>query len=89
MSIEDPVATALRARLEVIQQELDRLVRLAAAEKDDTRRQQYWDLARDVQDEGRRLREEFSRLPPPCDTRRRESLFARLRNSFRLLWRNA
>jgi hypothetical protein len=84
MSEVDPVVVALQARLEAIEQEIDRLTRLAAAEDDYVRRQQYWDLARDVQAEARKLRGEFSGFLSRSAKHRRRSLFYRLRNTLKL-----
>ena len=62
MSEGDPIAAALQARLETIEHEIDRLTRLAAAEEDADRTQKYWELARDVQSEARKLRNEFAKI---------------------------
>ena len=89
MAEEDPVVTALEARLEALQQEVDRLTRLAPDEHDDCLRQQYWDLARDTQAEVRKLRSEFSGRLTSSGKEKARSLFARLFSAFKMDLREA
>ncbi len=71
MSENEAVAAALRARLEALEEEIDRLMRLASSAKNAETQQRYWNLARDVQSEARKLRNDFHELKSPANRTKR------------------
>jgi hypothetical protein len=67
----EAVSAALEARLEALEEEIDRLSRLASSAKEVEAQQQYWNLARDAQIEARNLRKEFRELKAPASRPKR------------------
>ena len=55
-SHSDETANSILARLQTLEEEIRRLTDLAATEEDAERRQQFWELARDLQGEARQVR---------------------------------
>jgi ferritin len=82
MSEDEAVAGAIEERLKAIEEELRRLTELASEEKDAERRQQYWDLARDVQAEARKVRMILAQMPPTCDEGQGESILRQVLKAF-------
>ncbi|MGA3372097.1 MAG: hypothetical protein ABSC48_10085 [Terracidiphilus sp.] len=81
MSEENPIEAAIQSRLEGIEQEIDRLTRLAAGEKETAQQRQNWELARDMQTEARKLREELSKLSIQSGAPKRWPFLGRLRKT--------
>jgi hypothetical protein len=63
----ESVAEALQARVQELEEEIDRLTRLAASAKEFEVRKRYWELAGDMQREARKLHNEFQKLVMPTD----------------------
>jgi len=62
---DDAVAQALQARIEAVESEILHLTKLASETDDSRRQQQYWDFAKDLQQEARLIRAEL-RAQPVC-----------------------
>jgi len=58
-SADTPIVAELRARLETIEQEADRVTRLALKEDEVAKQEAYLALARDMQREAREIREQM------------------------------
>jgi hypothetical protein len=62
-------AKALEARLQILEQEILRLTRVAAQEKETEQQDRFWELARDLQREAHEIRSEIARMTESANTR--------------------
>jgi uncharacterized phage protein gp47/JayE len=74
----EETARSILTRLRTLEAEVRRLTDLAAKDEDEKRRCQYWDLARDVQAEARKVRMVLANLPPIRDEAQVESTLRRV-----------
>jgi len=67
------VLGALQARLQVLENEILRLTKLAAQEPGQTQQDNYWRLAQDLQREARALRAEIARILESAEVAARDA----------------
>jgi hypothetical protein len=61
-SVDEPMTSALQARLESIEREIDRVTRLALKEDDASKQEALLSLARDLQRDARAIRDQIREL---------------------------
>jgi len=68
MEAEDPTTQALESRLESMEAEIVRLVKLASESQDSCQQEQYWVFAKDLQTEAREIRSTLKSIDPSSES---------------------